>query len=172
MTTTTVKQNAATAKIQVRADRDAWKRPPAAVAATPVHLNAFGHFLDVVRWNGVVNAETARERSQRNRVGVSPRYSTPRSPVPVSAHSSGCYAQPYIPAWIVTRESRGDPTVINGGGHAASPYLSGGRSWGCFQFMPGTWNSSCAGLGYDVASQIECARRVSNGGTNLRPWAL
>ncbi len=110
-----------------------------------------------------------RQRKSSKAVALQPRAAASTSS---QTATGGCYGQPYVPAWIITRESHGDPTIINGGGHSASPYLSGGRSWGCFQFMPDTWDRNCRDLGFDVSGQIECARRVSSNGTNLRPWAL
>jgi hypothetical protein len=85
-------------------------------------------------------------------------------PVPARGSSNGasgdCYAGP-IPAYIVTRESGGDPNAVNRSSGA----------FGCFQFLPSTWASSCSDLARDVAGQIACADRISNGGTNLAPWA-
>lgn len=88
---------------------------------------------------------------------------------PPSGGGGSCYDSA-VPAYIVTRESGGDPYIVNGGGHAPSPYLSGGRAWGCFQFMPGTWASSCAGFSFDVSGQVACANKVWAGGAGAGNW--
>lgn len=141
--------------------------PPVLAYIARVHAEEIARAVEYVRAQipAVVPASstTAVERPD-NGLGDSV---TSRSGV-----GGGCFDQPYVPAYIVQRESGGDPTVYNGGGHSASPYESGGRSWGCFQFMPGTWDANCSDLAPDVPGQIECARRVSSDGTNLRPWAL
>jgi hypothetical protein len=71
----------------------------------------------------------------------------------------GCYDGP-IPAYIVTRESGGNPGAVNASSGA----------YGCFQIMPAVWANACGDLSRDVAGQIACANRISNGGTNLNPW--
>lgn len=133
-----------------------------------VFLQAIARNQTALRLAEQSKAGADRGLITHGRAGSTPLTATTQT----TSSAGGCYAQPYVPAYIVTRESRGDPTIVNGGSHAPSPYLSGGRSWGCFQFMPGTWNGSCSDLGFDIAGQIECARRVSNNGTNLRPWRL
>lgn len=87
----------------------------------------------------------------------------PMPPAPVLGTGGGgdCYAGP-IPAYIVTRESGGNPYAVNRSSGA----------YGCFQIMPFVWDANCAGLDRGVAGQIECANRISNGGSNLQPWAL
>jgi hypothetical protein len=71
-----------------------------------------------------------------------------------------CYDGP-IPASIVTRESGGNPAAVN----------SSSGAYGCFQIMPYVWNANCSDLDRGVGGQIACADRISNGGTNLRPWS-
>jgi Transglycosylase-like domain len=86
-----------------------------------------------------------------------------RSVVPPSAGGvaggGGCYAGP-IPAYIVNRESGGNPNAVNASSGA----------YGCFQIMPYVWNANCGDLDRGVNGQIACADRISNGGTNLAPW--
>jgi len=79
---------------------------------------------------------------------------------PTGTGSGSCYDGP-IPAYIVTRESGGNPTAMNPSG-----------AYGCFQIMPYVWSANCADLDRGVGGQIECANRISNGGSNLQPWAL
>jgi hypothetical protein len=95
--------------------------------------------------------------AQRARQPAPTSYSPP---VPSSGGGGSCYDGP-IPAYIVTRESGGSPTAMNPSG-----------AYGCFQIMPYVWSANCADLDRGVAGQIECANRISNGGTNLQPWAL
>lgn len=79
----------------------------------------------------------------------------------------------YVPAWIIDRESRGDPNAVNGSSGAM----------GCVQELPGhfaevsPWNSNAHGTCYGLdpntqAGQLECANRLSSGGSNLNPWAF
>jgi hypothetical protein len=92
-----------------------------------------------------------------------PAPSARSAPVPLpgaSGGGGGCYDGP-IPAYIVTRESGGNPQAVNASSGA----------YGCFQIMPYVWDANCSGLDRGVAGQIECANRISNGGTNLRPWS-
>lgn len=83
------------------------------------------------------------------------------SPTMTSGGGGSCYGG-VVPDYIVTRESGGNPNAVNPSSGA----------WGCYQFMPSTWSSSCSDLSRDVAGQKECASRISNGGRNLQPWAL
>lgn len=85
--------------------------------------------------------------------------SQPQFQVP-SGGGGDCYAGP-IPAYIVTRESGGNPAAMNPSG-----------AYGCFQIMPYVWSANCSDLDRGVTGQIECANRISNGGTNLGPWRL
>jgi hypothetical protein len=103
-------------------------------------------------------AEDARNAAAR----VTPRASAPSvsTPAPVSGGGGSCFDGP-IPAYIVQRESGGNPSAMNPSG-----------AYGCFQIMPYVWSANCADLSRDVSGQIACAGRISNGGTNLAPWAL
>jgi hypothetical protein len=104
-------------------------------------------------------AERARAYAARPPAAASPSSSSLR--VPAGGGGGGsCYDGP-IPAYIVTRESGGNPTAMNPSG-----------AYGCFQIMPYVWSANCSDLGRDVAGQIACAGRISNGGSNLQPWAL
>lgn len=84
-------------------------------------------------------------------------------PPPGPAPSGDCYDGSPIPRATVTRESGGDSTITNGGGHAASPLQSGGRAWGCYQLMPMHFQAggSCEDItDYSVAGQQACASRL------------
>jgi hypothetical protein len=69
-----------------------------------------------------------------------------------------------IPDYIIQRESGGNPSAMNPSG-----------AYGCAQTLLGHYNDggACAGLNpYDIQGQRDCVYRLSNGGTNLAPWAL
>lgn len=73
-----------------------------------------------------------------------------------------------IPGDIVWAESHCNYEAVN-------PTGCGGYTCvGAYQFDLRHWQpgGGCADLGdwHDPAAQDECARRLSNGGTNLRPW--
>lgn len=71
-----------------------------------------------------------------------------------------------VPAYIVQRESGCNYGAVN-------PTGCGGASCvGLYQFDLRHFTSgACAGLDWhSPADQDECARRISNNGTNLRPW--
>lgn len=65
-----------------------------------------------------------------------------------------------IPSYIIQRESGGNPTAMNPSG-----------AYGCAQIMPYVWSANCSDLDRGVDGQRECVNRISNGGTNLSPWA-
>jgi len=67
-----------------------------------------------------------------------------------------------IPDYIIARESGGNPSAYNPSG-----------AYGCAQTLLSHYSSgSCAGLDpYTIDGQRECVYRLSNGGTNLAPWA-
>lgn len=71
-----------------------------------------------------------------------------------------------VPAYIVQRESGCDYGAVN-------PTGCGGASCvGLYQFDLRHFTSGqCVGLDWhNPADQDECARRISNNGTNLKPW--
>lgn len=73
------------------------------------------------------------------------------------AQSGGdCYSGSPIPAWVVTRESHGNPFIYN---------TEGSGAFGCYQIMPSWWAKpgpdGCAHLNkWNVADQKACARII------------
>jgi hypothetical protein len=67
-----------------------------------------------------------------------------------------------IPDYIIQRESGGNPSAANPSG-----------AYGCSQTLLSHYSSgSCRGLDpYTIEGQRECTWILSNGGTNLSPWA-
>lgn len=68
-----------------------------------------------------------------------------------------------IPDYIIMRESGGNPSAYNPSG-----------AYGCAQTLLSHYSPghTCAGLDpYTIDGQRECVWRLSNGGTNLAPWA-
>jgi len=66
---------------------------------------------------------------------------------------------------IVRRESGFNP-------HARNPRSS---AWGLYQFLRGTWRGVCPEYPHgaaSVAQQVECARRLWNGGRGAGHWRL
>jgi Transglycosylase SLT domain len=67
-----------------------------------------------------------------------------------------------IPSYIIQRESGGNPNAMNPSG-----------AYGCAQTLLSHYSSgSCRGLDpYTIEGQRACVDILSNGGTNLSPWA-
>jgi hypothetical protein len=67
-----------------------------------------------------------------------------------------------IPDYIIQRESGGNPSAMNPSG-----------AYGCAQTLLSHYSGgSCAGLDpYSIDGQRQCVNILSNGGTNLAPWA-
>jgi hypothetical protein len=67
-----------------------------------------------------------------------------------------------IPDYIIQRESGGNPSAMNPSG-----------AYGCAQTLLSHYSSgSCRGLDpYTIEGQRACVDILSNGGTNLSPWA-
>lgn len=69
-----------------------------------------------------------------------------------------------IPDYIIQRESGGNPSAYNPSG-----------AYGCAQTLLSHYGDgrTCQGLDpFTIAGQRECVDRLSNGGTNLAPWAM
>jgi hypothetical protein len=67
-----------------------------------------------------------------------------------------------IPDYIIQRESGGNPSAYNPSG-----------AYGCAQTLLSHYSrGSCQGLDpYSIQGQRDCVNILSNGGTNLNPWA-
>lgn len=124
-------------------------------------------FVSAVQLNQAVLFVLAAERAALE--AYEAQLARERSAVTSRSSSGGggggsCYAS-QVPAGIIDRESKGDPTVWN---------TEGSGAWGCFQFMPGTWASSCSDLGVhgqaSVSAQVACADRVWAGGAGASHW--
>lgn len=122
-------------------------------------LAAVTQLADTIRVRQIENAIAQLLEDVRQLVAVAVTQRVPNVPE-ASGGGGSCYDGP-IPAYIVTRESGGNPEALNPSG-----------AYGCFQIMPYVWAANCSDLDRGVAGQIECANRISDGGTNLRPWAL
>lgn len=72
-----------------------------------------------------------------------------------------------VPVWIVARESGCRVDAVSPDGRYVGAYQFDARHWDA-----GSGWGGCADLGdwRDPESQHECARRLSAGGTDLRPW--
>jgi hypothetical protein len=106
------------------------------------------------RWWHVVAENMIAEAGASARSGAVSETSQASGPIasPHLGGSSGtgdCYGGP-VPDYIVTRESRGDPNVVNPS--------SGAR--GCFQIIPSTHAAACSDLGWSVEEQKACASRL------------
>lgn len=69
-----------------------------------------------------------------------------------------------VPDWIIQRESGGNPSAYNQSG-----------AYGCAQTLLSHYadGRTCGGLDpFMIDGQRECVWRLSNGGTNLQPWAV
>jgi hypothetical protein len=108
-----------------------------------------------------VAEEAARVEAERQ---ARSRQSNP-TPTPGFSGSTSCDGH-VIPSYIVQRESGCNYGAVN-------PSGCGGNSCvGLYQFDLRHFTSgACAGLDWhNPADQDECARRISNNGSNLRPW--
>lgn len=91
----------------------------------------------------------------------------PPAPVSRSAPSVGSTVGSctgfVIPDYIIQRESGGNPSAYNPSG-----------AYGCAQTLLSHYGAGgpCGGLDpYTIQGQRDCVYRLSNGGTNLAPWA-
>lgn len=85
---------------------------------------------------------------------------------PTPPHLDGievCNGSDLPPCYVVERESRFRPNARN-------PRSS---AWGLYQFLAGTWRSVCPEYRHGsatVAQQVECARRLWDGGRGASHW--
>jgi len=107
----------------------------------------------------VIAATVAAEARAAAARRVTPR-PAPVAPAPTGGGSGACTGFA-VPDYIIQRESGGNPNAVN----------SSSGAYGCAQIMPYVWSANCSDLSRDVAGQRECVNRLSNGGTNLSPWA-
>lgn len=87
------------------------------------------------------------------------------APAPSTSGAVGDCTGFAVPDYIIQRESGGDPNAVNPSSGA----------YGCSQTLPSHYQSggACAGLDmYSVDGQRQCTWILSDGGTNLAPWAL
>jgi hypothetical protein len=102
--------------------------------------------------------QAAAQRAARQRAAQR------RAPTGRSSGATGACGGDLPPCCVMMRESRGNPTAVNG---------SSGAS-GKWQFMPGTWNDY---MGYPTAAsapawvQDQKARQVYAGGAGAGHWA-
>ena len=76
-----------------------------------------------------------------------------------------CNGSSLPPCRVVHRESRFDPNAQNRSSSA----------WGLYQFLRSTWRSVCPEFPHGsatVAQQVECARRLWDGGRGRSHWSL
>ena len=140
-------------------------------AVTQAHVVDYVHAVQMANVATYVDAvaaaeaETAREQAAAAaRAAPRPQYSAPSTGGPTGA----CGGATNGADQFIHRESGGDPTILNGGSHASSPFNGSGLAFGCYQIMPGTWSGSCSDITtYDPASQAECASRLGLSAWNL-----
>jgi len=94
----------------------------------------------------------------------------PPAPPPVRTSNSSSYGGTtvgectgfVIPDYIIQRESGGNPSAMNPSG-----------AYGCAQTLLSHYSGgSCSGFDpYTIQGQRACAAKLSEGGTNLAPWA-
>jgi hypothetical protein len=110
------------------------------------------HVVDYV--NAVANAEAAQVRR-----------TLPDLPAPAPSNVGGSCTGFSVPDYIIQRESGGNPGAVNPSSGAI----------GCTQTLPEHYSpgGACAGLDmHSVDGQRQCTWILSDGGTNLAPWAL
>lgn len=139
----------------------------AAGTAQAVHdlsvLFYLNHLAAEAEWYAGVQAELDRQAAAAAaaRVSSSPRRSGGTS---FSAPTE-CQGK-VIPGYIVQRESGCDYGAVNPSG------CGGAGCYGLYQIHGMHWRGGgCSDLSWQNPSdQDECARRLSSGGSNLRPW--
>lgn len=108
-------------------------------------------------------AEEAERQRQREAAARSTGYGAATSPGyhPGTTNNGDCTGFA-IPDYIIQRESGGNPSAYNPSG-----------AYGCAQTLLSHYSrGSCQGLDpYTIEGQRECVWILSNGGTNLQPWA-
>ena len=108
---------------------------------------------------GVERARLERVAAEAAARAARPRVAAPaRGPGGTVGECSGFV----IPDYIIQRESGGNPSAYNPSG-----------AYGCAQTLLSHYSSgSCRGLDpYTIEGQRECVNILSNGGSNLQPWA-
>ena len=120
---------------------------------------AVQHYFNLLEEEKAVKAylDALYQESLRRAVAVRP---APRSTVQLTVGECTGFA---IPDYIIQRESGGNPNAYNPSG-----------AYGCAQTLLSHYGEkgTCAGLNpYDIQGQRDCVDRLSNGGTNLNPWA-
>jgi hypothetical protein len=138
-----------------------------AYVAAVEHAHVVDYVHAVTMANVVVYVYAVAEADRETAAATTQAQSPPRYSAPAPVATGGdCYDGSPVPAYIITRESGGDPNAVNPSSGA----------YGCFQELPGHFNSggACAGLSmYSVADQKVCAQRLIDGsGGTLAPWAL
>lgn len=106
-----------------------------------------------------VEAERARLAEEASRAA---RQTPPVSQRAAGGSTVGECTGFAIPDYIIQRESGGNPNAMNPSG-----------AYGCAQTLLSHYsNGSCRGLDpYTIDGQRQCVDILSNGGTNLAPWA-
>ena len=141
--------------------------PAPGMPGLPLEVNAaevgaWLHGLEEAEWIAGVErgereaAEEAERMAAARRVAVQP---VVRSGVSGTVGECTGFA---VPDYIIQRESGGNPSAYNPSG-----------AYGCAQTLLSHYsNGACQGLDpYTIEGQRECVWILSNGGTNLRPWA-
>jgi Transglycosylase SLT domain len=129
------------------------QRAIAAYYAALEEQRKIDEYLAAVEAERVRQAELARTQSQSN-----------RAPALITSGGTtvGECTGFSIPAYIIQRESGGNPNAMNPSG-----------AYGCAQTLLSHYSSgSCRGLDpHTIEGQRACVDILSNGGTNLAPWA-
>lgn len=137
---------------QARIRERNWNRWMA--AAVEYEARQFERWINYHRWM----AEATRRKQEAARLAAE------RNDPPYVAGIEVCNGRDLPPCHVVHRESRFNPNARN-------PRSS---AWGLYQFIRGTWNSTCPEYTHGSASvsqQVECARRLWNGGRGASHWS-
>lgn len=140
-------------------------------------LDAWGYAYDaMVIYNEQVSAyflALEQQKVEEQRLAAAQKAVNVNAPVANSQSfdmPSECTGK-VLPAYIIMRESHCNYGALNvngcGGNSCYGMYQIDGRHWSSWNGTPG----ACNDLDWTIPSdQDECANRLSNGGTNLRPW--
>lgn len=166
--------------LSVRAERSSAQSPAPADAGSFLEITGMAQAEATVQYQKVaynqavqsaqvteyITAIQAAEAAEQARIAEEQRVrsSSPyKSAAPMSGGTTVGECTGFaIPDYIIQRESGGDPSAMNPSG-----------AYGCAQTLLSHYSGgSCSGLDpYSIDGQRECVNILSNGGTNLAPWA-
>lgn len=143
-----------------------WSETPAEVQAThsPEVLQSYIDAYWVNEWTNAYWFNRWMEAAAAKAAEVPPCHSPSQQKCSVQGIEV-CNGDDLLPCYVLWRESRFNPTAQN----------SRSSAYGLAQFLASTWRSVCPEFphrGASVAQQVECQRRLYDGGRGRSHWSL